>query len=317
MSAGEDEASFPGPAGMINGLVNSISERAKGKGLNLVVKVDKELPRSMKGDDVRISQVIMNLLTNAVKYTEKGEVRFSVSLVKAEGKKADILVEVKDTGIGIREEDMEKLTQTFTRIDEKRNRNIEGTGLGMAIVTRLLDMMGSELKVESVYGLGSSFSFVISQEIADETPIGDYEERVRETYRKRNMDERPQMSGAKVLLVDDYEMNLKVGRNLLNIYGIKPDLVNSGKDAIEAIKKKKYDIVFLDHMMPQMDGIETLKHLKKNDLIGEGTVMIALTANAVVGARETYLEAGFDDYLSKPIEIEALGDMLLKHLPGV
>ena len=302
-------------AGMINGLVNSISERAKAKGLNLVVKVDAELPRSMKGDDVRLSQVIMNLLTNAVKYTEKGEVRFSVSRVKTEGKKADILVEVKDTGIGIREEDMEKLTQTFTRIDEKRNRNIEGTGLGMAIVTRLLDMMGSELKIESVYGLGSSFSFVISQEIADETPIGDYEERVREKYRTRSTDERPQMKDAKVLLVDDYEMNLKVGRNLLNIYGIKPDLVNSGKDAIEAMKRKRYDIVFLDHMMPQMDGIETLKHLKNNNLIKEGTVMIALTANAVVGARESYLEAGFDDYLSKPIELKALGEMLIKHLP--
>ncbi|MCR5675385.1 MAG: response regulator [Lachnospiraceae bacterium] len=302
-------------ATLINNLVNSISERARAKGLKFEVHIDESLPAVLRGDDVRLTQIIMNLLTNAVKYTEKGTVTLSVRDGGRKNDDIDLEVEVRDTGIGIRQADLEKLAMSFTRVDEKRNRNIEGTGLGMAIVTKLLEMMGSELKLDSVYGEGTTFSFRLRQQIVDMHPIGDYEERVREMQRREMGGSYPQIKDAKILVVDDYEMNLKVAVNLLKIFGIEPDLASSGREAIEMIRRKHYHMVLLDHMMPQMDGIETLRELRSAGLIGRGTAMVALTANAVVGARETYLSAGFDDYLSKPIEVEALGELLFEHLP--
>ena len=303
-------------ATMISNLYNSISERAGEKGLDFQIKVDDRLPAILKGDDVRVTQVIMNLLTNAVKYTENGSVTLSIQDGGRNGNSVDLVVKVIDTGIGIRAEDMEKLALSFTRIEEKRNRNLEGTGLGMAIVTKLLAMMGSELKAESIYGKGSSFSFRIAQQVVDAQPIGDFKARVRDTNRKEAAGEYPQILDAKILVVDDYEMNLKVAANLLKIYGIVPDLAHSGKEALEKIRSKTYHMVLLDHMMPEMDGIETLNQIRKDNLIGPDTTMVALTANAVVGARDSYLAAGFDDYLSKPFDLEALGKLLLTHLSG-
>ena len=300
---------------LINNLSNSISERAREKNLAFELDIDESLPFVMRGDDVRVSQVIMNLLTNAVKYTETGKITLSIRVAGRLNEFIDLLIKVQDTGIGIREEDMSKLYESFTRIDEKKNRNIEGTGLGMAIVTRLLGMMNSELHVESVYGKGSTFSFTLRQQIVDGQPIGDYEKRLRASYQAEAAGEYPTMRGAKILVVDDYEMNLKVVKNLLKIYGISPDLVSSGREAIKAMRNKQYHIVFLDHMMPQMDGIETLKKLREENLVPDSTAVIALTANAVVGAKETYLSAGFDDYLTKPIGVEMLGEMLFRHLP--
>ncbi|MBQ9359925.1 MAG: response regulator [Lachnospiraceae bacterium] len=303
-------------ASLVNNLVNSISERAKAKGLELYADIDENLPCVLKGDDVRLTQVIMNLLTNAVKYTEKGRVTLSFKGGERNENGIELVVSVKDTGVGIREGDIDKLFESFTRIDEKKNRNIEGTGLGMAIVTKLLIMMDSELKIDSTFGKGSVFSFSLHQEIVDPQPIGNYVKRVRDSYRRGDVGQYPQMSGAKVLVVDDYDMNLKVCRNLLKIYGVEPDLVSSGREAIEAIRNNSYHIVFLDHMMPQMDGIETLKELREQRLTRPSMFFIALTANAVVGAKDTYLEAGFDDYLSKPIDVEALGEILYNYLPG-
>lgn len=303
-------------AGMINNLVNSISERAKAKSLEFKVEVDEELPSVLYGDDVRVSQVIINLLTNAVKYTEKGEVLLKVAEKKRDSENVWLEVSVKDTGIGIREEDMEKLFESFERLDEIRNRNIEGTGLGMSIVTKLLRMMGSGLKVDSVYGKGSEFSFIIKQLVIDSQPIGDYEKRISLSKSARNLEKHPIAKSARILVVDDNGMNLNVAGNLLKLNGITPDTASSGEQAIELIGKNTYDIVFLDHMMPKMDGIETLKVLREKDLIPGNTTVIALTANAVVGARETYLEAGFDDYLSKPIEVEKLEEKLVSYLPA-
>lgn len=303
-------------ASFINDLVNSIVQRADAKGLSFEVKVDKNLPCAMIGDDVRFSQVIMNLLTNAVKYTEKGSVTLNISEENRDGKNTDIRVSVKDTGIGIKEEDREKLFESFERLDEVRNHSIEGTGLGMSIVTNLLDLMGSKLRVESTYGKGSVFSFVIRQKIADETPVGDYEKRLKESAHREQRVALIEAPKARVLLVDDNDMNLKVARNLLKLCKIKPDMVSSGEETIEYMRKHEYDIVFLDHMMPEMDGIETLKRLREENLIPEHTVMIALTANAVVGARETYLSAGFKDYLSKPIEVKELVRELRAYLPA-
>ncbi len=301
-------------AAMINNLVNSIQERAKDAGLEFNVNVDDMLPSVLYGDDVRISQVIMNLLTNAVKYTESGSVSLSLRTYERGESDIEIYVEVKDTGIGIKKEDMDKLYASFERIEELRNRNIEGTGLGMSIVTRLLGMMGSELKVESVYGVGSCFSFVIRQGIADSAPIGNYTEKLMESRRHSEEKKQLKLPGAKVLVVDDNDMNIKVASNFLRLYGINADTANSGAEAIKLCMGRQYDLIFLDHMMPRMDGIETLTKLKEEKLLPDTTVVIALTANAVVGAKESYLSSGFDDYLSKPIEVEALERKLVRYL---
>ena len=306
------EYDFPS---VLNNLINSAAAMTKGKKLELKVDIDPGLPVLLFGDDLRISQVVMNLLTNAIKYTEEGSVSFTVREASRNGKEIFIDVDVSDTGIGIRPEDMSKMFESFGRLDEKRNRGIEGTGLGIAIVTKLLEMMGSELKVKSEYGKGSSFYFRIRQEIVDDSPIGKYTERFEKTVRQEVSKDYIYAPSARVLVVDDNEMNCKVVKNLLKQNGIVPDFAFSGKECIDKLSVKFYHIVFLDHMMPKMDGIETLNILKEKKLIAEGTVIIALTANAVVGAKEFYLEAGFDDYLSKPIEIEQLEAMLAKYLP--
>ncbi|MBO4501520.1 MAG: response regulator [Clostridia bacterium] len=303
-------------ASVVNNLVHSILERAKAKNLDFVVDIDENLPSELYGDDIRITQVIMNLLSNAVKYTEKGTVTFTMREAARYADDIDIFVSVKDTGIGIRKEDLGKLFESFERIEEKRNRSIEGTGLGMAIVGRLLPMMGSKLNVQSVYGEGSEFSFVLRQKIVDTRPIGNYIARLHESESQRGKHTALRAKDAKILVVDDNDMNLKVAKNLMKIYGIMPDLVLSGAEAIERIREKEYDIVFLDHMMPKMDGLETLQELRRQGLIHEHTAVIALTANAIVGAKEMYLEAGFDDYLSKPIEVTALEEQLKRYLPA-
>ncbi|MBQ9438522.1 MAG: response regulator [Lachnospiraceae bacterium] len=299
---------------MVNDLVNSIAERAKAKELGFDVQVDETLPSELYGDDVRIRQVIMNLLTNAVKYTEKGKVTLELGNGGMQESAVLLQVSVKDTGIGIRKEDMGRLFESFERLEEKRNRNIEGTGLGMSIVTKLLAMMGSKLQVESVYGEGSAFSFELKQEVVTNEPIGNLSERL---MRKQELPSETYLYAqqAKILVVDDNEMNRKVTKNLMKRNGITADLAVSGAEAIEMIRNRRYDIVFLDHMMPKMDGIETLKKLKEENLVHDGCTIIALTANAVSGARERYIEAGFDDYLSKPIEVGQLEEKLKAYLP--
>lgn len=302
-------------ASVLNNLVVSVSERARQKDLSLIVDFDPNIPAAMVGDDVRLTQVILNLLTNAVKYTEKGSVTFSVKVKETAGKKITLLVSIKDTGIGIRKEDIPKLYEIFERLDEVRNRNIEGTGLGISIVTRLLKMMGSNLNVESVYGQGSEFSFEIVQKVADATPIGDYSMRL-DAARTPVGNETLIAPDSRILVVDDNEMNLKVAKNLFRLFDIKPDLVESGSEALERLRSgNKYHIIFLDHMMPKMDGIETLNHMKEENLVTEDTPVIALTANAVNGAKKQYLALGFDGYLSKPIDVSKLEEMLEKFLP--
>ncbi len=305
-----------GTASVINNVAISIMDRAKSKGLEFVAEVDENLPSIMWGDDIRITQIIMNLLTNAVKYTERGKITFTIREEKRDGDQIDLYIAVKDTGIGIKEEDIDKLFESFERIEEKRNRNIEGTGLGMAIVNRLLDMMGSHLEVKSTYGKGSEFSFVLNQKIVDERPIGNYVERLHRVSGASSEKKRLHVKGADILVVDDNEMNLKVARNLMSLDGIVPDIANSGERAIEMIKEKHYHIVFLDHMMPKMDGIETLQQLYEQKILPYDTTVIALTANAIVGAKDTYLAAGFDDYLSKPIDLSKLEELLVKYLPS-
>ncbi len=302
-------------ASLINDLLNSISRRADEKGLELISDIDKTLPRTLFGDDVRIKQVIMNLLTNAVKYTEKGYVRLTVRADSMNSDKINLYVSVQDTGIGIRSEDISRLTLSFQRLDEKKNRNIEGTGLGMSIVSNLLTLMGSKICVKSTYGEGSLFYFTIEQKITDRTPIGAFTQNPSSNNGERSDSDLINAPYAQVLVVDDNSLNLTVATNLLKLCHIKPDSVTSGAEAISAMSDKIYDIVFLDHMMPKMDGIETLQKLRELDLIPESTKIVVLTANAIVGAREKYLSEGFDDYLSKPIGINALVSILTKYLP--
>ena len=300
-------------AELINNLVNTISERARLKGLEFIVEVDETIPSKLCGDDVRISQIVMNLLTNAVKYTESGSVTLRVMNNGTAGGDANLRFEVADTGIGIKDEDLSKLFESFKRIEEKRNRHIEGTGLGISIVCKLLAMMDSKLDVESKYAIGSTFGFDLRLRIVDQEPVGRYDGR-KKTVSGRGEEVHLHAPDARVLVTDDNAMNLKVAENFMKIFGIKPVTCSSGKETIELMKKNKFDIVFLDHMMPQMDGIETLKVLKDEDLLNGATV-IALTANAVVGAEGQYLSAGFDGYLSKPITIQDLEKTLRKYLP--
>ena len=302
-------------ATLINGFVTSVISRAKSKGLRIDVNVDNNLPTTLLGDDVRVGQVINNLLTNAVKYTEVGVISLNIWEESRDDSAIDIGVSVQDTGIGIKPEDMEKLSASFTRIEEERNRNIEGTGLGIPIVIEILRLMGSELKAESVYGQGSTFSFVIRQGIINDEPIGDYRKRVKRSYRRRNKYTYPSMPKANIIVVDDYEMNLVVAKNLMKVYDFIPDLAESGPESLSRIEEKHYDIIFMDHMMPDMDGIQTLQLLKDQNILDDSTAVIALTANAIAGARDFYISKGFNDYLTKPIDAEALEQILTKYVP--
>ena len=301
-------------AELIDALVNSVSERARAKGLELNIDVDRSVPSRLYGDDVRIGQVITNLLTNAVKYTENGSVTLRVRNNGTDGENVKLRFDVIDTGIGIKEEDLGKLFESFKRIEETRNRHIEGTGLGISIVCKLLEMMDSKLDVESRYAIGSTFGFDLKLRVVDAAPVGEAGSKTK-TSAAKDKAEHLYAPSARVLVTDDNGMNLKVATNFLKIFGITPVTCSSGAATIELMRKEKFDIVFLDHMMPEMDGIETLRKLKDEGLT-EGTVMIALTANAVVGAEEQYLSAGFDGYLSKPITIEDIEKALAQYLPA-
>ncbi|MCR4597066.1 MAG: response regulator [Lachnospiraceae bacterium] len=300
---------------LINDLVNMIRDRAANKGLNFSVNVDEHIPHLLLGDEIRIRQCAMNLLTNAVKYTGSGWVTLSLSFKKKSDDHILLGFTVGDTGIGMKEEDMENLFSPYKRIEEKRNRSIEGTGLGMSITRQLLDLMDSSLSVHSEYGKGSVFSFEIDQEVLKWEEIGDYSSRFGEmserTYEYHELFHAPD---ARILVVDDTEMNLTVIQSLLKKTGIRIDTATSGREALDLTTQKAYDLVFIDHMMPDMDGIETLQHIRESGKCTE-VPAIALTANAVSGAREMYLAAGFTDYLSKPVDGEKLEKLLFEKIP--
>ncbi len=304
---------------LINDLVNMVNVRAGEKGLALTLDFDRNLPSVLHGDEIRLKQIVMNILTNAVKYTEKGGIVFSIGYEKNAADPASVIlkVSVKDTGIGIREEDLKRLFTKFERLEEGRNRNIEGTGLGMNITQSLLEMMDSSLHVESTYGLGSVFSFSLKQEVVKWDPIGDYKNYYKATGEtKEHYRSRFTAKGANVLVVDDNSTNLLVFKNLIKQTLIDVDTAASGDEGLMLCRKKKYDMIFLDHMMPEKDGIETLRELKAmSGSPNDATPVICLTANAISGARENYLREGFKDYLSKPIDPDRLEEMLMEYLP--
>lgn len=301
---------------MLNELVSMVSVRAAEKNLELVVDVDDSMPSVLKGDDLRIKQVAVNLLTNAVKYTHNGRVTLKADGVKKDDGIFVMHMEVNDTGIGIREEEIPKIFMPYQRIDLEKNHSIEGTGLGMGITVQLLRLMDSELHVESEYGVGSTFYFDLKQVIIDDTPMGKLELIADKRADEYNYEALFAAPDAKVLVVDDNEINRKVIKNLLKETGIQVFEANSGTECIELVKTNRYDVILLDHMMPGLDGVETLRVLRNmDDNLFRGVPIIMMTANSISGARDDYLNLGFDDYLSKPIDAKRLEKLLLKLLP--
>ena len=303
---------------LLNDTVNITKVRMQEKGLEMKIDIDPAIPRGLYGDEVRIKQIITNMLTNAAKYTEKGSVTLTVRLDNAESDdgNAVIFFAVADTGIGIRKEDMGKLFTEFERVDIKKNRKIEGTGLGLAISKNLLKMMGAHLHVESEYGKGSEFSFKLRQPVRNSEPIGEFKD-ISESLAKKQNSYVPQFTApnARVLMVDDVMVNLVVFKGLLKKTGITIDTAGSGKEGIELTHINKYDIMFLDHLMPGMDGLETLSIIRADENnINKDTIAVCLTANAISGVKEFYLENGFDDYLTKPIYPDQLEKLLSKYI---
>ena len=300
----------------INDMLDMIEFRAREKELTIKYDIDSEIPSKLYGDDIRIREIFTNLLTNAVKYTEKGGVTLSVRKIASDDSTVRLHVSVSDTGIGIKDEDKAHLWDSFKRLDEKHNRGIEGTGLGLAITHKYIELMGSSLEIDSTYGKGSDFYFDIDQGIADKTPIGDFNSTRWNFRRTVNIyKEGFEPPDAHILVVDDVDLNLAIIKGLLKNSGVRIDTAKSGAEAIEKMRSFKYDIVFLDHMMPEMDGVETLSKIIKDDEIDNKIPIIALTANAISGAQNEYLKYGFDDYLSKPINPAILEKLLIKYLP--
>ena len=292
-----------------------IADKAEGKGLVLNMYAENKLPSVLIGDDVRIRQILMNLLTNAVKYTESGQIEVVVTGKRYED---ELLLhfEVHDSGMGIKEADIQRLFLKFERLDEIKNRRIEGTGLGLTITQQLLEMMGSKLNVHSVYGVGSVFSFDLRQTIVDDRRIGNFDEFMNESMDEYEYEAAFIAPQAHILIVDDNAGNRRVLKSLLQETEIKMVEVESGKKCLECVKEQHFDLIFLDHMMPDMDGIETLQRMMEmNKNQCKRTPVIAFTANTVAEAVERYEKAGFCDLLAKPIVPEKLERMLLRWLP--
>lgn len=299
---------------VIKSLVTMMRPRAEKKNLSFKLQVNPATENILFGDSVRIRQIVLNFLSNAVKYTRAGDVIFSVESEKISSNETILKFTVKDTGIGIRNEDIPKIFEDFARFDAKKNKNIEGTGLGLAITNKLVKMMNGKISVQSVYGEGSIFVVTIPQKIAGDELIGEFTDETTSTKEKyQPLFVAPD---AEILVVDDNEMNLLVATNLLKMTKVKIDTALSGMICLKKLAEHHYDLIFLDQMMPSLDGIQTLKMARtmENNLSKDAPI-IALTANAISGTREKLLAEGFTDYLSKPIDVNLMEQMLMKYLP--
>ncbi len=298
-------------ASVMNDVVNMTMNKALEKGLKYSLNVSEDIPSVMKGDEIRIRQVILNLINNAIKYTPEGSVSVKVSYEKETHM---LKLTVSDTGIGIKEEDFNKLFGSFERLEEDKNRNIEGTGLGLNITKRLVGMMEGTIEVKSTYGEGTTFTTQMRQEIIDETPVGDFAKNLLKMQESRKGFTADLIApDARLLVVDDNEMNLEVIVGLLKETRIHVKTAGSGAECIDILRENRFDMIFLDQMMPGMSGIKTLEEIKRLGILND-TPVIALTADAIVGARENYIKEGFSDYLSKPVMYDALEGILRKYL---
>ncbi|WP_051217068.1 ATP-binding protein [Butyrivibrio fibrisolvens] len=302
-------------ASLIQDSCNIIRDRAEKKNLKFYLECNENVPGSLIGDMVRIRQVIVNMLTNAVKYTDEGSVIMKVACYN-EDSRANLIVRVIDTGIGIKKEDINKVFEKFGRAEMTRNAKVEGTGLGMPLSRDICKAMGGDIEVESTYGSGSVFTAFFPQKIADSRPIGklSVDNRGKASIRERyHLFEAPD---ARLLVVDDTKVNLKLFKKLIEPSRIQVDTAQSGDEALQLIRRFEYDIIFMDHLMPVKDGVETFKEMQDlTDSLNKDTPVIMLTANAMTGMREEYLEIGFKDYLPKPVKGEKLELMIMQYLP--
>lgn len=302
---------------VLGDLSNMFHLKAQDKKLDFVIDVDRSLPDELSGDEVRVRQILTNILNNAVKYTEHGR----VSLTLRGDKKGDgtivLMAKISDTGIGIKQEDVDKLFTKFERLEMERNSTVEGTGLGLTITQRLLEMMGGSINVESEYGKGSTFTIGIPQRILSEAPMGDFQARFEANVLNTTAyHESFRAPKAHILIVDDTRINLTVVTNLLKSTCMQIDTVTSGAESVEMARDNYYDLILMDQRMPQMDGTEALHRIRATENGKSSQVpIICLTADAVIGARDRYLAEGFSDYLTKPVDSFALEKMLMKYLP--
>lgn len=301
---------------MINDMYLIVSPKIAEKGLDIILNINPNVPSWLYGDEVRVNQIIMNLIGNAIKYTDEGFIMIECDYEEIDSDNINLIVSVRDTGRGIRNVKNSHLFDTFTRLDEKNNRSIEGIGLGLAITKSVLDYMGGNIDVESVYGVGSKFTVKIPQRISNRIPVGNLAQRIEAVSDNRlSYKESFTAPDARILVVDDVEMNLMVVTELLKGTKMAVDCASSGKEAIRKCNENYYHVILMDHMMPQMDGIECLKIIRQSEGDNKTTPVIVLTANAIVGMKDMYLNEGFNDYLSKPIDGEKLEAMIKKYLP--
>lgn len=295
------------PREVFHALCKLVEPRIKEKPIEFKVNISPDLPGILKGDMGKVKQVVLNILTNAAKYTDKGEIEFNITCVnRQDTKKCLLYIAVKDTGRGIKKENIEKLFNKFERIDEDKNTTIEGTGLGLAITKSLTEMMGGKITVSSKFGEGSTFRIYLEQEIISMDVPESSTEEIEIDYSTHN--------GKRILIVDDSKINLKVANQILKPYNFNVKLVESGYEALELMESQTFDLILMDIMMPKMNGVETLRRLKKME--GFDIPVVALTADAIEGTDEKYLNAGFDGYLSKPIDRYELDRALKKFLGG-
>ncbi|SDB45481.1 hybrid sensor histidine kinase/response regulator [Butyrivibrio sp. INlla16] len=293
-------------------ITTMIRVRSNEKDLLFETEIDPEIPRYLYGDDGKIKQVLMNLLTNAVKYTREGSFKLVLELVKKEGDTCTINYSVSDTGIGIRPEDMDKLFSAFERLEEQKNSGIQGTGLGLDISRQFVELMRDELKCESTYGEGSKFFFTLVQKVEKDEPIGEFKEDENPADDDENYVPGFIAPDARILVVDDNEMNLQVLKGLLKATKLMVDTALSGKECLKKLAKEHYELVLLDHMMPEMDGIETLKRIREE---GYELPVFALTANAAHSGEHYYVKKGFNGYLEKPVNVKKLEETLKSNIP--
>ena len=299
---------------LIKDIINTFTLRMRQKGLSFITEIDENIPKILVGDEVRIKQIALNILSNAFKYTKEGYVKLKISS-EIRGNKCVLSFSVEDTGSGIKKDAMEKLFATFERIDEKKNRHIEGSGLGLNITKNLLKMMGSDIQVKSVYGRGSIFFFDLEQRVSDYEPIGMMDIEDVKVDINQGSEDTFTAPHARMLVVDDNLVNLSVMKGLLKRTQATVEMASSGAEAVKMTKDREYDLIFMDHLMPEMDGIETMIRIKGMETNpNRNTPCIVLTANAISGAKEKYMEAGFDEYMTKPVNMDLLEKNLRKFL---
>lgn len=290
--------------------------RAGDKPLSIQLDADPGLPSKLYGDELRIKQVLTNLLSNAVKYTPQGSVTLKAYCNRIDDGQIMLTFAVMDTGIGIRKEDLSRLFDSFKRLEISRNRAIQGTGLGLNIAKQLATLMKGDIVVDTEYGKGSTFTVSFPQKVIDRTPIGNPEKTTTQRNENHSAGHLFTAPDARVLVVDDNAMNLALMKGLLKRTKIQVDLAGSGKEALQLTKEAKYHVIFMDHMMPEMDGVEALNLLRGDPSNpNRKSIVVALTANAIAGCREIYLEYGFNDYFAKPVQADKLDELLLKYIP--